>query len=185
MVGSRFDSWTRRRFGLTTAGAIASVLRLIERDRTTAKNNHKRKHGSLPCRKLKQSCKRHGSSGVKRNCCDRVRRLECDKVGFSRRYYCCYDYQTICSGTAGECCRDLKCGTVPGLSGRRCCAEAGAACRSANDCCDGVTCSAGFCVTVPPCLAQGEMCPEECDQGGSCAACCSESCDANRHCTGS
>lgn len=175
MDGSRFDAWTRRRFGLTTVGTLVAVLRLVERDGATAKRHPRHK---IPrCRKLKQSCKRQ------HNCCDRVRRLACDNVGFSRRRYCCYDVQTVCSGASGECCRDLKCGTVPALSGRRCCAEPGAACRSANDCCDGVPCTNGFCVTAPPCRSQGELCPEECDQGGSCAACCSGACDPNRHCT--
>jgi hypothetical protein len=175
MDGSRFDAWTRRRFGVATAGAVAAVIRLIERDSTTAKREHRHKIPS--CKKLKQPCKRQ------HQCCDRVRRLTCDKVGSLPKRRCCYDYRTICSGVDGECCRNLTCGAVKGLDGRRCCAEAGGSCRGANDCCLGALCVGGVCVAVSPCLGPGETCPEECDQGGSCAACCSGDCDANRHCT--
>lgn len=177
MEESRFDAWTRRRFGLATASTVAAVLQLSVRDDAAAKRHRRDK--VQRCRKVKQTCKRRGKFA----CCDRVRRLECDKVGFSQSSRCCYDYQTLCSGAGGECCRDLSCGTVPALSGRRCCAEAGAPCRTANDCCEGIPCNGGFCVADPLCLEAGAMCPNDCDQGGSCSACCSGDCDANRHCT--
>lgn len=195
MDPTRFDVLTRKFLQRASRRTLLPLLGGLLAAGVTPRESgakHKRAKGR-PCRKLKQTCKRAGSSGGRFTCCDRVRRLDCDVVGFSRHGYCCFGVQTLCSG-AGECCRDLTCETVPALAGPRCCAGPGASCTEANDCCDGIPCTDGFCVTAPPpppspsppvppsCLLGGVMCPAACPQGGPCPDCCSLYCDANRHC---
>lgn len=45
MNGSRFDVWTRRRFGLATGGLAASFLGLATVNELEAKRKRKRKNG--------------------------------------------------------------------------------------------------------------------------------------------
>jgi hypothetical protein len=202
MDGDHFDTLIRSitskrsRRGLLTAicGGLTGVLpTAFETDEALAKANHKREAAGATCRKLKQSCKR----GKKFRCCDKVNPLHCDTVGFASGFRCCYDYQQVCSGASGECCRDLRCGSVPALAGQRCCGEPGVACATGDDCCDGVACTGGFCgnpmpllpsppppMTPPPpsCLLNGQPCPAGCGQATSCTGCCSGYCNANLTC---
>jgi hypothetical protein len=55
MEGSRFDAWTRRRFGLAAAGGVATLLGLGARDDTAAKKGkNKNKKG---CKKKSRKCR--------------------------------------------------------------------------------------------------------------------------------
>jgi hypothetical protein len=60
MGDSRFDAWTRRRFGLATGGMLATALGL-GRHETTAK-----KHKPKKCKKSELTC---GKKCVKGECC--------------------------------------------------------------------------------------------------------------------
>ena len=73
MEETRFDAWTRRRFGLMAGSALAA---LAGWQRTDAKKKR--------CKKLGASCK----TGGKRKCCGT---LKCDRIAFepSTRQRCC------------------------------------------------------------------------------------------------
>lgn len=94
MDGSRFDAWTRRRFGLAAGGLVGSFAGLfgIGEDDAKAKKGKKKR-----CRKLGQSCK---SSG-KRACCKK-KGLACLQAegGGSQ---CCRRGQASCASD-GQCC---------------------------------------------------------------------------------
>lgn len=189
MDGPRFDAWTRRRLGLTAGGAIASVLGLATPKDTEA---DRRKHArNLPCRKLKARCSpKKGSKYDKARCCDKINRLHCDRGPLSGSYRCCYDVQQVCSGDSTECCRDLRCGAISGLSGSRCCAGLGGACATSGNCCDSVPCEGGICnlpVTshLPPpspCVASDQPCPGACFSNGECPGCCTGECASTGLC---
>jgi hypothetical protein len=59
---ARFDAWTRRRFGFTTSGLLATLIGLAAVDDVQAKHKHKHK-------KCKKNEKRCGKKCVKGNCC--------------------------------------------------------------------------------------------------------------------
>lgn len=185
MDGPRFDAWTRRRFGLAVGGAIASIIGLAAGDTAANRQKHVR---VARCKKLTQPCSTKKSPKYdSRRCCDKINRLHCDRGEFSSAFRCCYDYQQVCSGAPGECCRDLTCGSVPALSGSRCCAKPGSACRTGNDCCDGGGCAGGVCfnndpIYIPPCVALGLDCPTGCTAGMDCLGCCTGVCAGNGTC---
>jgi hypothetical protein len=93
MDDTRFDAWTRRRFGLAAGGLAATVLGLagIE-DAQTRKKRKKR------CKRLGASCK----SGGKRTCCGTLR---CDRISFepSPETRCCRKKDQPCAGNH-DCC---------------------------------------------------------------------------------
>ena len=62
MDGSRFDAWTRRRFGLAAGGAVGSLLVLSGSGADAGDGKKKRKKR---CLALGQSCR----LGGKRKCC--------------------------------------------------------------------------------------------------------------------
>ena len=59
MDGTRFDAWTRRRFGAVAGGLAGSLLMLAGHDDAEAKKKKKK------CKKLGQPCQ----PGGKRKCC--------------------------------------------------------------------------------------------------------------------
>ena len=191
MDGPRFDAWTRRRLGLVAGGAIASLLALTASDATADRRKHARKR----CARIGHTMPRREDKKKAPRCCDQIHQLTCEQVLDAEVHYCCYDYQQICSGAAGECCRDLTCGSVPALSGSRCCAPMGGACTTNNDCCGAVGCRLGFCIlqlatvppppplpSPPPCVNTGQFCPTGCGQSTACAGCCQGYCDGNATC---
>lgn len=196
MGAHRFDnlihSFTSKpsRRGLLAAlggGLLGTFPIALDIDIAFTKNNHKHNVAGTSCRKLKQTCVRESKKKklAKRRCCDRVNTLHCDTVGFSRSPRCCYDFQQLCSGRTGECCCDLRCGSVTALSGLRCCAGPGGSCTTGNDCCDGLACTGGVCGNPPlppPCVAAEQTCPAGCTQAAPCPGCCSRSCNANLTC---
>ena len=64
MDGSRFDGWTRRRFGLAAGGAVTALLGLAGRRDAAAKHgnkhHHKHKHGEA----TKANLEEVGGSGI-------------------------------------------------------------------------------------------------------------------------
>lgn len=186
MDDDRFDTLTRtltdfhsRRGALATLlGGTPGLFGLVARDETAAKRRHHAR--KPPCRKLKASCKPKGK--MYQRCCDKINQLHCDIVAGSSNKRCCYDYQQVCSGAPGECCRDLTCGSVPALSGSRCCAKLGSTCFSDNDCCDAAPCIVAICGGSPPCVDSGQPCPDNCDLGALCSGCCDGTCNRSGAC---
>jgi hypothetical protein len=132
MINSRFDAWTRRRFGLATGGALAAALGLAAIDVAEAKKKKRKKR----CRRINQSCK---EDSKKKRCC---KDLRCDegKVVLSS-LSCCRYFQARCDSEI-ECCTSFKCQPAVGLAGNRCCGALGVSCEEHADCCagDGVIC---------------------------------------------
>ncbi|MGH2618030.1 MAG: tail fiber domain-containing protein [Thermomicrobiales bacterium] len=96
MDGSRFDRWTRRRFGRLAGGAAAALFGSATAD---AKKKRRRKKR---CKKLGDTC----TPGGKRRCCGNLR---CDKtlVG-NPSVLCCKGEGESCGGHI-DCCDDLGC----------------------------------------------------------------------------
>jgi hypothetical protein len=100
MEASRFDAWTRRRFGIFAGGTLATGLGLTEHYEGTAKKKKKR------CRKLGKTCKK---SGNKKKCCGS---LKCDTISFepSTHTRCCRKIGQGCADSI-DCCALLCCAT--------------------------------------------------------------------------
>ena len=115
MDGSRFDAWTRRRFGGAVVGALATMLAAAAGQEAAAKSHQrkgKRKRSKPRFRSRK--CEPHRTSCNPRN----ERRL---------------------------CCSPLACGQVPELGGYHCCARRFQPCTLDSDCCNNTVCRDGVC----------------------------------------
>ncbi len=167
--GTRFDAWTRRRFGLMTGGAIASTLGLaglLDADAKKKKNKNKNK------KKKQNRCITVGNTQVLcpkgEVCCDPTRSTGpgcappdspvcCLSTGFAHGadFVCC---ATSSEGTNGVCVTAHPHCCPPGIVG---CCEAGfpVCCSSPLGpyCCpSGMTC----CETDPSgCCAVGRSAP--------------------------
>lgn len=99
MQGSRFDTWTRRRFGLAAGGMVATLARVASpadadaRKDTGNKNKKKRKKR---CRQVGQLCRQ---SGKRKRCC---RGKQCAHFD-GQRFRCCKALYQPCSA-GSECC---------------------------------------------------------------------------------
>jgi hypothetical protein len=125
MNASRFDAWTRRRFGLVAGGLTASLLGLIEPEVAEARK----------CKDLRQKC------GKNKPCCKK-KNLKCREVlDDPDNKRCCRPVQGKCA-EANECCGDFICDDIAGQVGTRCCGAEGRPCAEQDDCCDSF-----FCVT--------------------------------------
>lgn len=120
MDGSRFDAWTRRRFGVVAGGLAGSLLALAGRDDAEAKKRHKKK-----CKKLGDSCDPSG----KRKCCHG--RLCGFPINDDSLNHCCRGGGDSCTPEhQAECCtgvcqQDLSCF----------CKGSGQICTSHAQCC--------------------------------------------------
>ena len=124
MDDTRFDTWTRRRFGLAAGGTAAAVLGgllgtigLGEEDAEAARkhrNNNKNRKSNK--RKRDEKCRKLG------NACDDNRRNQ-------------------------QCCNDNQlCAQVSQLgSGTFCCKQNGSNCQGDSDCCGRNRCRNGVC----------------------------------------
>jgi hypothetical protein len=117
MDGSRFDAWTRRRFGQAAGGLAGSLLAMGEFADAEA--------GKRRCKKLGEPCKPDG----KRKCCRR-KGLQC-REDPPIEFRCCRKGGEPCtaSGVEGECC-SLDC-----RNGTCFCKGLGAACGTNRHCC--------------------------------------------------
>ncbi|MCA9878281.1 MAG: hypothetical protein KC442_10885 [Thermomicrobiales bacterium] len=122
MDETRFDAWTRRRFGLAAGGAAASVLGLLgaiglsDPDAEARKKHNKNKNRKNNKRKRKPKCRKLGDA------CDNNRRNQ----------QCCNDNQL--------CAQVSEFG-----SGDYCCKQNGYGCQSSSDCCGKNRCRNGLC----------------------------------------
>lgn len=100
MDATRFDTWTRRRFGLATGSLFAAVVGLGPRDQTTAKHRHHH-HKKKRCQKRGDTC------GGKRTCCGE---LLCARTIMNPgpQTLCCKREGKGCVGTE-ECCDGFAC----------------------------------------------------------------------------
>jgi hypothetical protein len=106
MDATRFDAWTRRRFGTTAVGAIAGLLSLAERRTAAGKKKGKKRTRKRNCEKLGSSCNPRNN---KRVCCGV---LFCQNVPELGGYRCCKSRFEPCARNA-HCCANLTCvGTV-------------------------------------------------------------------------
>jgi hypothetical protein len=126
MDGSRFEVWTRRRFGLAAAGIAAVFSGPVGPEAAAAR---KRKKKKKRCTKLGRVCRPSG----KRKCCKNLKcRLVQNDVGMA--FHCCKNVGAIC-GSPGDCCSgfclDDRC--QPGD------------CREIDAPCAGVPCCSGNC----------------------------------------
>lgn len=110
MDGSRFDAWTRRRFGLAASGITASLLGLASVAESEAKKknnknkNKNKKKKKKKCRKLGQTCDINQKN---QKCCSNNQ--DCAQVqGLGSSNFCCKSHNTSCSVNT-DCCGNRKC----------------------------------------------------------------------------
>jgi hypothetical protein len=140
MEASRFDAWTRRRFGFALGG-VASLIGLSVLEDAEAKKKHKHKRKKKKkCKKLLVTC------GGKKKCC---KGLTCGTPVGTTGTVCCEPLQGPCSD-ASECCGDQICDEIDGLSGTRCCGVVDRTCTVDQDCCTGFVCDVGVTDTCVP-----------------------------------
>jgi hypothetical protein len=134
MDGSRFDAWTRRRFGLAAGGLAGALLGLVGRDDAvlSKKKGKKKKR----CRRAGQGC----TSGKKRKCC---KNLDCQSIeARGGAKLCCREVGGSCSLETQECCSGL-------CNGVECfCKTAGGNCEFDANCCSPLTCEGGMCAAL-------------------------------------
>lgn len=135
MDGSRFDSWTRRRFGLLAGGLAATLFGGTPPQAVGAKKKKKRKHKKqATCALLGDVCS-PTSSPI---CCVS---LACKSVAALGGDRCCKDIIGTPCAAPTECCSgiclDREC--QPDI-----CKEIGQFCGTATDCCSR-NCNAGLC----------------------------------------
>lgn len=116
MDGTRFDAWTRRRFGMASGGALAGLLglSLLESEAAKKHGNHKHKNKNKnknknkkkkkKCRKLGQSC---DTSVKKKKCCNSAQLCSTVK-GQGSQTFCCKQVSQSCSDS-DDCCGDNTC----------------------------------------------------------------------------
>ena len=125
MDGSRFDAWTRRRFGLAAGGVVGSLLGIVGEEPADVVAKKKKKKER--CRKLGQKC----TKGGKRECCE--------DNGLA-----CYRFDEATE--AKRCCRR---GNQPCVNDGQCCSGScendRCACKSNGQDCAGFD---GFCCSL-------------------------------------
>lgn len=121
MDGSRFDAWTRRRFGAVAVGLFAGCIEfsivddriapgkasLAKNRRKNNKKKKKKRRGEIPpaCEPLRSRCNPHNTREL--------------------------------------CCNGLACGVIADLDGNRCCRLRYGECASDGDCCNNLFCRGG------------------------------------------
>lgn len=139
MEESRFDGWTRRRFGLSAGGLAASLAGMVVPADAAARRKNK-KRDKIRCRQALERCDPNGAA---ERCCSG---LNCDLFGIQPGLRCCLGLQTRCDAASNRCCRSLDCTAVDGLDGDRCCASIGEDCTAKEDCCGDAICGQGSCL---------------------------------------
>jgi hypothetical protein len=144
MDDSRFDTWTRRRVGLTVGGLTASLLGA----KVAGGADARRKKPKKTCAKVRctQPLALCDPSIEDERCCPG---RNCDLFGIQPGLRCCLALRSRCTAANNECCRSHACAAVSGLAGNRCCASLDEACLAADDCCGDAICGQGSC-RIPP-----------------------------------
>lgn len=102
MEGSRFDRWTRRRFGTTAAGLLGTILALQAVPEADARHRKKKRRKRNRCLDLAKACTQSHEQ-----CCGK---LECQDFGRPTGFRCCKPEGASCSKNRNdECCPDLTC----------------------------------------------------------------------------
>lgn len=100
MDGSRFDTWTRRKFGLVAgSAAVASLLGIASLPEAEARKKKRRKR----CRKLGQTC---DINRADQQCCKSGQ--DCAQVQGISGNVCCKERFASCSFNE-DCCGTRKC----------------------------------------------------------------------------
>ena len=102
MDGARFDTWTRRRFGRVTVGALAGSLGLAAARPSLARNKKRGKKRQKPCEKLGTRCNPNNDAQL---CCGV---FYCQIVPELGGHRCCKTLHLACSRDA-DCCGNLSC----------------------------------------------------------------------------
>ncbi len=130
MDGSRFDAWTRRRFGLAAGGFAGALRGLMGFDGAVAKKGKKRKRR---CKRAGQGC----GSGKRRKCCKNLVCQPIEARGGAK--LCCREVGGSCSLENNVCCSGL-------CNGIECfCKTVGGNCDFDANCCTPLTCEGGTC----------------------------------------
>lgn len=132
MDGSRFDAWTRRRFGLVAGGLGASLLGMMQIEDA---------EGKKKCKDLRKKCSK------KKKCCKK-KNLVCGNVlDITDKKVCCRPVQGECT-EANECCGDKVCDQIAGKNPAKtfCCGASERECSVTADCCEGFSCVDKKCV---------------------------------------
>ena len=119
MEGSRFDAWTRRRFGAAAVGLTGACFGLgTVTDLTVGGQDASARQR----RKKKKKKKRRGEVNP-----------------------ACEPLRSRCNphNTRELCCNGLACGVVADLDGNRCCRLRYGECTSDGDCCNNLRCRGG------------------------------------------
>jgi hypothetical protein len=103
MPSSRFDAWTRRRFGTASVGALAGLLGVSGQKAMLARKKKKRgKQRKRPCEKLGTRC---NPNNDKQLCCGALYCQNVPDLGGNR---CCKSLHLSCLRDA-DCCGNLIC----------------------------------------------------------------------------
>jgi hypothetical protein len=126
MDGSRFDAWTRRRFGLAAGGLAGSLVALESAKVATASQKKKKKQRR--CKKDGQDC------GGRQKCCED---LICRPIEGLVGRHCCRDIDQPCTAMV-QCCSGV-------CEGVCICKSTGSVCFVDANCCSG-SCGETGCV---------------------------------------
>jgi hypothetical protein len=110
MDGSRFDAWTRRRFGVAAAGLVVGFFAVAGWDDAPAKRKHKKHKKPRPrqCEQMHTHC---NPKNDRKMCCGG---LGCSHVTELGGNHCCLWRYFACDDDV-DCCGNLKClGTAEG-----------------------------------------------------------------------
>ena len=110
MDPSRFDAWTRRRFGAAAASAVTALLgaRAEEGARARRKKRKRRSRTKHRCEQLRTPCNPRNDREL---CCNG---LACGLVPELGGHHCCRWRYVECEINA-DCCGNLRCAGAPGF----------------------------------------------------------------------
>ena len=117
MDGSRFDTWTRRRFGLAAGGFAATLLGLVRLDEAESKNSkpkHNKPKKAKKCKKLGTGC----NPGNQTCCSVNNVSVSCAPVAGLGGNRCCYTTTGTTCTSDDQCCGSNRC---TGPEGARTC----------------------------------------------------------------
>ena len=162
MDGSRFDPWTRRRFGLFAGGTAAALFGLTAHQETEAKKKRKKKRKPKPpreiCRKPREAC----SSSPEQQCCSG---LTCDDSGCNEGAFCLQNEGGTCTDSC-DCRAGLECSERDDFSCQQCSLPQGPCDTAANCCLNASFCATSECADpqyLYCCQGLGAPCTAPCD----------------------